>query len=86
MVGRFFARLTLAAVTGHMQTLVLRPPGSAVEWATHIRRVRTLHTLSPEFPYSQIASTQRYSHLSSKTLLEAADTAAGASGITMQDS
>ena len=47
---------------------------------------RSIYEVQRILGHSQIASTQRYSHLSSKTLLEAADAAAGASGITMPGS
>jgi site-specific recombinase XerD len=44
---------------------------------------RSIYEVQRILGHSQISTTQRYSHLSSKTLLEAADAAAGASGITM---
>jgi hypothetical protein len=59
--GRASSRRSL---TGHLQTLVLRRPGSAVEWAAAPRRALELRVLSPEFQSLAISSencTDRYS-------------------------
>ena len=47
---------------------------------------RSLYEVQRMLGHSQSSTTMRYSHLSQKTLLEAADAAAGASGITMPGS
>ena len=42
MVGRFFARLTLAAATGHQRTQNFRRSGSAVAGTADARHVNEL--------------------------------------------
>jgi site-specific recombinase XerD len=46
---------------------------------------RSLYEVQRILGHAQASTTMRYSHLSQKTLLEAAEAAAGAAGITVSE-